>query len=277
MEFKTFPKIERLDKQTMTITQKIHGSNGCIIIYEYLDQFRDDVEKKIGIIVQSRNRVITPDDDNFGFAKYVDENAAEIIEKLGVGVHFGEWAGPGINSSEGLKEKAFVLFNHWEFNEYRPLPHRMMVVPVLYSGPIDNLMVKESMDDLKLNGSKLVQGFMKVEGVVVQIGNTRYKKTFEVEETKWQGQKKDKSDRTKSTVEPVDVSALLQPIRLEKLLSRDQVYLVTYPKSLGSIVKDYVADLEQEGQLIGSDDDVKLLKKHLGPAVFKFVKETIKL
>lgn len=90
-EFKSFQKIQNISKLTMSITQKIHGSNAQVYIYK-------DNNGNMQLLTGSRSRWITPEDDNYGFAKFVYENKEEFIEKLGEGRHFGEWASPGINS-----------------------------------------------------------------------------------------------------------------------------------------------------------------------------------
>jgi hypothetical protein len=270
MEFKAFPKIERLEKVQMVITQKIHGTNAQITIFEDT-QGAPLITTKV--LAGSRTKWIYPEDDNFGFARYVRENEAEIIEKLGMGTHFGEWAGPGINSSEGLTQKTFVLFDFWKYPPERALPKQMMVVPVLYQGELNLEKLDEVMADLKEKGSKLVPGFMRPEGVVVTVFGTRFKKVFDAEETQWT-----KGGVRVPSEKPVtkDCTYLLQPIRLEKLLSRDEKYLRDYPKSLPQICKDYVADLEAEGQSFGADEDeVRITKKALGGQLFPFVRHIV--
>jgi hypothetical protein len=269
MEFKAFSEIKRWSPVTLTVTQKIHGSNGQILVYE----------KEPGVFdvkVGSRTKWIFPGKttDNYGFAQFVEDNKQEIIEKLGPGTHFGEWAGPGINSGEGLKEKTFVLFNHT-----RPypngLPPRMTLVPVLYNGPVVHLedIIANAMDDLKVNGSKLVPGFMRVEGVVIELNGTRRKKVFQAEETAWTGKSGAKPPKEKGVDK--DYSYLLQPIRLEKLLSRDEAYVREYPGSLPAIMKDYMADLEKEGQLPSDPDELKAAKKQATGQVFSFIKQVM--
>jgi len=259
MEFKAFPKIERIGKMNMHITQKIHGSNAQIFIYKE--------EGQLKLLCGSRNRWITPEDDNYGFAKMVYANKDEFISKLGVGQHFGEWAGPGINSGEGLKEKTFVLFDFWKFPPERALPPNTVVVPVLYQGEFDIEQIEQAASILQKEGSKLCPGFMAVEGVVVSINGTRYKKVFTPEETAW----KAASRRKDKTPQDIDVSHLVQPIRLEKLLSRDERYLSNYPNSLGSIVKDYIQDMLDEGAL------TEEYRKPLAREMYNFIKETVKV
>ncbi len=97
--FQGFPKVMRLEKSTVTITEKIDGTNACIVF--------DDR----GIMCQSRKRVITPDDDNAGFAQWAYTNSEELFDILGEGRHFGEWWGLGIQRRYGLDHKVFSLFN----------------------------------------------------------------------------------------------------------------------------------------------------------------------
>lgn len=266
MEFKKFSEIENIGKMFMQITQKIHGSNAQILIYSKPDGTFD-------LICGKRTGWCTTDKDNFGFATFVHSHKQEFIDKLGEGRHFGEWAGPGINSGEGLKEKHFVLFDFWKYPPERPLPPNTLVVPVLYSGRFDLNAMETVMADLKANGSKLVPGYMHPEGVVITTLGQRLKKVFKAEETAWTKPKGVK-DPNKHIPGP-KVDHLLQPIRLEKLLSRDEVYLRTYPESLPIICKDYIADLEKEGQIVGTEDEQKAIRKALGKNLFAFIKQSI--
>lgn len=261
MDFNSFPKIPRWDSVHFTITQKIHGTNAQIVI----TPVEGDHEVRVG----SRNRWITPEDDNFGFATWVRENREELIQKLGPGTHFGEWAGPGINSGEGLTEKAFILFDFWKYPPERQLPSRVTVVPVLYSGRLDASRVTEALEDLKKNGSRLVPGFMRPEGVVISLNRERYKIVFDAEETKWtepSSPKVSKGDRLREE----DCTHLCQPIRLEKLLSRDESYIRDYPSSLQKIVLDYTEDLVSEGQVSAAEKPVGMTGQ-----LFKFIRITM--
>jgi len=273
MEFKSFEKITKFSGIAMTITQKIHGTNAQIRIYEEELPGSRSGEKIIKCQASSRTRDIFVGDDNFGFARYVKDNEAEIIEKLGLGTHFGEWAGPGINSGEGLKEKTFVIFNHYRFPAERPLPPQCVVVPVLYHGPYDERIVAEAMMELKINGSKLAPGFMRPEGIVIEVAGKKYKKVFEAEETKWtEGSAGPKPPKLENGY---DASHLLQPVRLEKLLSKDERYLKNYPESLRDIVNDYQQDLIDEGQITGTDMEIRSIKKAAGGQFFDFVRKSV--
>lgn len=270
MEFKPFPKIDRLVNSVMSVTQKIHGTNAQVFVFQ--------TENGLDLLVGSRTRWITPESDNYGFAAHVYAHKQEFIDKLGVGQHFGEWAGPGINSGEGLTEKTFVLFDHWKFPPERPLPPKTVVVPVLYdAGVVDLSVLTRLGDELKASGSRLVPGFMRPEGMVVMFKGTRFKIVFDAEETQWQ-----KGDGTKEKIEAIsnglNVGPLLQPIRLEKLLSRDEIYLVQYPESLPDICSAYIKDLIDEGQIKAeSENELKAIKKALGSKLFAFVKAHIKI
>src|SRR5687767_3287692 len=104
LEFLEFPKMARLSREVI-ISEKIDGTNAQILITE-----------DGGFYTGSRNRWVTPEQDNFGFSKWAHENK-ELLMKLGVGRHFGEWWGAGIQRTYGLKEKRFSLFNssRWGF------------------------------------------------------------------------------------------------------------------------------------------------------------------
>lgn len=95
-------------------TVKLHGSNvGVSCTSE-------------GLVAQSRTRVITPGDDNYGFAAFVarpevtaaiQEIAANIRDMMTLPteeiVLYGEWVGPGVQSGvaiNNLPSKQWVLF-----------------------------------------------------------------------------------------------------------------------------------------------------------------------
>lgn len=291
MDFKAFEKITAIKKIDMCITQKIHGTNAQIVILEYPEDIEDAPEWMKAVTTEtvevdgkyyfircgSRSRWIYPGDDNYGFAAFVAQHKEEFIRKLGVGRHFGEWAGPGVNSGEGLAQRMFVLFDHWNFSPERELPPQTTVVPVLYQGQFDLTKIDEVMGDLKTNGSKLAPGFMRPEGVVVTVLGQRLKKVFEAEETQWKrGDEKVKAlKREQENIALTKYGHLLQPIRMEKLLSRDERYIREYPATLPQICADYVADLIAEGQIQGDESEVKAARKAIGGQLFKFAKECI--
>jgi hypothetical protein len=263
-EFKSFSEIKHLSKLQMCITQKLHGSNSQILIYQKEDGSLD-------LVCGIRTRWVYPHSDNYGFATFVHQHKEEFITKLGLGRHFGEWVGPGINSGEGLKEKTLVLFDalRWEGH---PLPPRTVLVPVLYLGDLDLTRVDGVMDDLKKDGSKLVPGFMRPEGIVVQFAGLRFKKVFDAEETQWVKSEGNKGQNPKVKV---DFTHLCQPIRLEKLLSRDEEYVKNYPENLPTLVKLYIEDLLKENQIEGTEDERKTIAKAASGQLFRFIKTVV--
>lgn len=168
MEFKPFPKMARLSREVI-ITEKIDGTNAQIFITE-------DGEIRAG----SRKRWITPEDDNFGFAAWVEEHRDELLT-LGPGRHFGEWWGNGIQRNYGLDHKRFSLFNVSRWNDDNPPPACCHVVPLLYQGPFCTGEVVLNLHWLAENGSLAAPGFMQPEGVIVYHVAARagFKKTIE--------------------------------------------------------------------------------------------------
>ena len=185
--FVEFPKMARLSRECV-ITEKIDGTNASITI-------TPEGEFYTG----SRTRWITPEEDNYGFSKWAHEHKNELM-KLGVGTHFGEWWGQGIQRNYGLNIKVFSLFNtiRWCLSDQEPqllksnnpkaelkyqdkLPSCCSLVPQLYRGEFSTDIVNTCLHDLQLFGSKAVRGFMKPEGVVVYhiAAGIGFKKTIE--------------------------------------------------------------------------------------------------
>ena len=168
MEFQEFNKIARLSRACV-VTEKIDGTNGCITITEAGD-----------FLVGSRTRWITPEDDNYGFAKWAHANKEELM-KLGVGQHFGEWWGLGIQRGYGQKEKKFSLFNTARWSDDTIRPACCHVVPVLFSGVFDTAMISVVLKELIESGSVAAPGFMKPEGIIIwhEAARMYFKKTIE--------------------------------------------------------------------------------------------------
>lgn len=150
--FEPFPSIYRLSRDCV-VTEKLDGTNAQVI-----------VEEDGSVHAASRTRLITPQDDNAGFAKWVEANTEE-LRRLGPGRHFGEWWGQGIQRNYGLKEKRFSLFNTARWGLSRP--ECCHVVPVLWSGVLDTTKIDAVLEELRVRGSVAVPGFMKPEGIVV--------------------------------------------------------------------------------------------------------------
>lgn len=127
----------------ISITEKIDGSNMGIWVNE------DCTE----VGAQSRNQIITPDDDLFGFAGWVYANAGALADALGPGVHMGEYWGHRIQRGYGVEGRYFSLFNRGRFadNENIAKVDGLQVVPELYRGMNDSLEIKIAVK--RLHGS----------------------------------------------------------------------------------------------------------------------------
>lgn len=191
IEFQEFPKMARLSREVI-ITEKIDGTNACIYIGED-GQF----------LTGSRTRWITPQDDNFGFARWAQDHKEELL-KLGAGRHFGEWCGSGIQRGYGLPkgEKRLSLFNvtRWCLHGETPqriftadpriencqevLPPCVGLVPVLCRGMFSTQTCEDALLVLQLNGSKAAPGFNDPEGIVCfhTAANMGLKKTLHKDE-----------------------------------------------------------------------------------------------
>lgn len=171
-EFIEFPKIYRLSRNVI-VTEKIDGTNGQICIGE-------DGEFLVG----SRTRWLNAQTgDNHGFFLWALEHKEDLL-KLGVGRHFGEWWGMGIQRGYGQKEKHFSLFNTSRWLDAAVRPSCCSVVPVLYEGTFDTAKVEECVANLRTYGSVAAPGFLRPEGIVcfhIQ-GNFGLKKTLEKDE-----------------------------------------------------------------------------------------------
>lgn len=188
-DFTPFPKMARLSR-LCTISEKIDGTSGCVYI-------TDDGDFLVG----SRNRWITPTDDNYGFAKWAHEHKEELLQ-LGPGRHFGEWWGMGIQRKYGLQERRWSLFNtaRWCLHDQepkriesadprvekyqQPLPACCHLVPVLFQGPFSTAVCENVLYSLKVGGSVAAPGFPSPEGIVVfhSAANISFKKTIDNDE-----------------------------------------------------------------------------------------------
>ena len=204
--FSAWPKIARLNRD-IVITEKIDGTNaaigigppaGSISVVEAGGFTAYSPESGAGRVwAQSRSRIITPEDDNMGFARWVQQHEAVLAKTLGPGLHFGEWWGVGIQRGYDLSERRFSLFNveKWGprvvatdsggYEEDPLLAARdagvaLYTVPMLYRGPWvyerrPNIPDEENyvfaphmaLDLLSEDGSFAAPGYRKPEGVCV--------------------------------------------------------------------------------------------------------------
>lgn len=191
LEFKAWNKIPRLRRE-VTITEKIDGTNAAAVILlraegDYDAQLTAGELIEVGDYVvgaQSRKRLIQPgkDTDNAGFAKYVWDNAEDFVEVLGLGYHYGEWYGQGIQRGYDLDHRRFALFNTERWRHLAddgplsvlppPIPG-LGVVPVLYKGPFHSGVTTTQRNLLSVLGSVAVPGYMRPEGFVMWHSQSR--------------------------------------------------------------------------------------------------------
>jgi hypothetical protein len=169
--FEPFAKMPRLSREII-ITEKIDGTNAQVCI-----------DEDGGFQVGSRKRWITPDSDNFGFARWAYDNQTELMQ-LGVGRHFGEWWGSGIQRGYGLGkgEKRFSLFNVARWGDERPAC--CDVVPILHRGEFATKAIDDILETLAQEGSCAAPGYMNPEGIIIfhTAANMAFKKTIHKDE-----------------------------------------------------------------------------------------------
>lgn len=194
-DFVEFPKIARLSRLCV-ISEKIDGTNAQVNIrLESEGPFEVGVDircvgpadETVYVRAGSRARWLSMRDDNYGFARWVHNNAHELA-RLGLGAHFGEWWGLGIQRSYGQDRKRFSLFNTHRWADASVRPACCDVVPILYSGIFDTKVVEIALDQLSELGSMAAPGFMRPEGVIVyhEASRTYFKKTLHKDE-EWKG------------------------------------------------------------------------------------------
>ncbi len=176
VKFEKFPSIPRWNSRII-VTEKIDGTNATVI-----------VSPNGEVSAASKNRVLTLEQDNFGFCQWVKQNEKELVT-LGVGLHRGEWYGKGIQCGYGMDTRKFALFNVSRWSESRP--NCCEVVPTLYDGPIGGLhgfmSINGAMQKLRFEGSMLVPGYDNPEGIIIyHVKSGQYfKQTFNSDGGKW--------------------------------------------------------------------------------------------
>src|SRR5215472_14614632 len=185
VEFTPWPKIPRL-RRDMIITEKIDGTNAAV-------GFAPVPGSDFPLIyAQSRKRIITPEDDNYGFAGWAFDHYEELFAILGYGLHFGEWWGEGIQRGYGLDHKRFSLFNtsRWgwlndpQARSAREVPFQLWSVPTIWERTFNSADIEGALSELKARGSWAAPGFYRPEGIVVYhtAANTMFKVTLEGDE-----------------------------------------------------------------------------------------------
>jgi hypothetical protein len=146
-EFKGWGSTTRENKNK-TITEKLDGTNACVVIYNGK------------VTAQSRKRIVTPDDDNYGFAKWVDKNKEALLNTLGYGYHYGEWYGEGIQKNPlGIEGKRFALFHATKYTEGNGFElsrvEGLETVPLLHHGQCNVWTIPNIIQDLEIYGTRV--------------------------------------------------------------------------------------------------------------------------
>lgn len=136
------------EHKNKTITEKLDGTNAAVVIYNGQ------------VTAQSRKRIITPEDDNYGFAKWVEKNADALKETLGYGYHYGEWYGEGIQKNPlGIEGKRFALFHATKYTQDNGFNlsrvEGLETVPLLHHGQCNMWTIPEIIQDLDIYGTKV--------------------------------------------------------------------------------------------------------------------------
>ena len=183
-QFKSWGSTPRFHKG-LHITEKIDGTNAGVSVQGFsfgthIDGVPEDATLVSGptnperevpeveylVRAQSRKRIITPQNDNFGFAKWVWDNADGLANLLGYGYHYGEWYGEGIQKNPlAVQGRRWALFNTWHWGaspNYGRLVDAdipgLTVVPVLHDekthGPADYMTIPHCLDTLREWGSQ---------------------------------------------------------------------------------------------------------------------------
>ncbi|MGW9170131.1 RNA ligase family protein [Streptomyces decoyicus] len=208
--FTEWPKTPRLFR-SIIVTEKIDGTNAAIHINpvteveaelsDHYIAFRDGQHYEV--VAQSRKRLITPEKDNFGFARWVTDHASQLVQILGPGLHFGEWWGKGIQRGYGLDYRVFSLFNTDRWFKTGPdgldsmatraelsyLAGQVRAVPVLYQGGFAEWEIADALYGLRVEGSKAAPDFMDPEGICVFHSQSRnvFKATLDGNDSgKWE-------------------------------------------------------------------------------------------
>ncbi|MEV7425173.1 RNA ligase family protein [Streptomyces sp. NPDC091212] len=213
-EFTEWPKTKRLFRD-IVVTEKLDGTNSAVHIASVPDWPLTGVPDNSYTLVvdgaryiitaQSRKRLIWPGKttDNYSFAGWAYDNAADLVRILGEGLHFGEWWGQGIQRGYGLEEKRFSLFNTARWFATREdgldsmstrastsaLAGQIGAVPVLYAGVFDESTIMGALTDLHWGGSVAAPGFDRPEGICVYHSQSRtvYKVTLDRQDAgKWE-------------------------------------------------------------------------------------------
>lgn len=154
-EFISYGKTHRFNRDEakwavgaeVVITEKVDGTNALVYV---------DKNKGLVLAGSKEKWLVEGVNDNFDFLQYVNKNKEYLMYSLKDGYNYGEYWGPGVGRSYNQEERFFSPFDG------------SGAIPVLYRGKLSLEVLDSLVEDLTLNGSKLVLGYMHPEGLVIQ-------------------------------------------------------------------------------------------------------------
>lgn len=174
-KFVAYPKTRRLEDETVTISEKVDGTNGVLFIHKpHLCDVLNGSTDAPYILAGCRSRWLKDDDtkswDNHGFGKWVAENA-QALHALPEGFHYGEWYGKGINHGYGMKERRFMLFNRKRYENLTYLPKCVELETIIEDDvPVAELssVIDRIKNKATVNGSFHIPESGMVEGLIMR-------------------------------------------------------------------------------------------------------------
>jgi len=295
MEFKKFPSITNLrnfKKENPEISEidvyfseKLHGTNGCVIV--------DFENERVGF--QSRNRLLTEDNDNANFCKEMKQRLTGlkvtlnefylvnnlVAKKVYV---YGEWCGKKIQKNSifddiDTYEKFFFVFprilvqdldGNWSWMKYKVRDNSLFdnigVIPE-FEAKVNLDFIQEKVEQTKI--SYIAQDFFgifsdKTEGQVFYNSNYGHFKVVCKE-----FQKSRKAPKPKKTITLIPQDELLEVIeewRLRQFLDEFKLQNKTDYKDISSFVKTIIQDIAKENK-----DKFEILKEKYGKSVGKSI------
>lgn len=154
-EHVAWPKTTR-GYSKVTATEKINGANVAIHIEKFPFYVgnrglhkTESIEQRYcwNLSAQSRNRMAYIGEDTVGIANWVDQRIETLVDDLGEGIHYGEFV---------KKQDKVYLFNTGRWSDVEFTTAGLDIVPVLFEGEMYPGMVEELLDDLRNNGSRVM-------------------------------------------------------------------------------------------------------------------------
>lgn len=174
-DFKGYPKTPRLEQETVTISEKVDGTNGVLYIHKpHLCDVTNGIELSPYVLAGSRSKWLQDEGkkswDNHGFGAWVAEHASE-LHNLPAGFHYGEWYGKGINHGYGMTDRKFMLFNRKRYERLEDLPKCVELETIIEDEvPVYELLsvIDRIKNEVSVKGSYHVPGQAMVEGLIMR-------------------------------------------------------------------------------------------------------------